>query len=109
MQKCFGFLLGVIAPLFSYIAVRITGNRIFNRMERAVVTCSTPVPVQSIQWVDESNTVVRNGTSVQELDLNLMITSRSSNTSYSCIITDGGEFTETETITIKVEGNFVMS
>ena len=69
---------------FLIAASAITGNRIFLLGETSGVTCSTPVPVESIQWLDESNRVVREGTSVQELVLNLTITAEHNNTRYTC-------------------------
>ena len=92
---------------FSYLnilAINITGNRLFQLGETTSIICSTPVPVQSIQWIGDSNTIVRNGTSVQELPLNIMITPSSNNTKYTCIVSDGGGFVQSETIIIEVRG-----
>ena len=59
------------------IAVVISGNRPFQLGD---TNNSTPVPVQSIQWVDEFNTVVRNGVSVKGLVVDIVITTSSNNT-----------------------------
>ena len=60
-----------------------------------------PVPVESIQWVNESNTVVRSGVNLQELILNIMITPSSNNTRYTCRVRDSSGFRESEVV-IKV-------
>ena len=57
---------------------------------------------------ESSNTVVRNGVSVQELELNIMIKITSNNTRYTCTVSDGGEFMESQTITIRVDGNTLV-
>ena len=82
----------------------VTNNKIFQLDEITNISCTTPVPVQFIQWLDESNTTVRNGTAVQDLELNIMITASSNNTMYTCRVRDGGRFMESMTITIQVIG-----
>ena len=79
--------------------IAITGNRVFQLGERSRVRCSTPLPVESIQWLDESNRVVREGMSVQELVLNLTITAAHNNTRYTCRVSDGS-YTGTLSINI---------
>ena len=91
-------LILIIITLSMYIAVSITGSRIVPLGERSRVRCSTPVPVESIQWLDESNRVVREGTSVQELVLNLAITAVS-NTCTCMVRTDAG-YMRSERVTI---------
>ena len=80
------------------LAISITGNRIVPLGERSSIRCSTPVPVESIQWLDESNRVVREGMSVQELVLSLTITAASNN--YTCRVGADGEFMRLERVTI---------
>ncbi len=82
------------------VVINITGNRLFQLGETARIICSTPVPVQSIEWVNQSNRIL---TSVQELELSIMITTSSNNTRYTCAASDGGGFMESETITIHVQ------
>ncbi len=81
------------------VAIIITGNRVFELGETSGITCSTPVPVQSMQWLDETNTVVRQETSVQELLLELLVTAAHNNSRYTCGVSDGG-FLESQAITI---------
>ena len=83
------------------MSINITGNRVFQQGEATAITCSTPVPVQSIQWLDESNSVVVNESSVQELAFNLSIRGCKASTAYVCRIIDGS-FTESQNITIEV-------
>ena len=80
--------------------MNITGNIVFQPGETTAITCSTPVPVQSIQWLDESNSVVREGTSVQELALNITIAARH-NTEYTCRVNFHGGLTASDTINIR--------
>ena len=86
------------------IAVSITGNTIIQLGEATAITCSTPVPVESIQWLDESNSVVREGTSVQELALDVTIAASHSNTEYTCRVSFHGGLTASDTITIRSNG-----
>ena len=80
------------------IAISITGSRIVPLGERSRVMCYTPVPVESMQWLDESNRVVREGMSVQELLLDINITAASNN--YTCRVRADGGFTRSERVTI---------
>ena len=68
------------------------------------ITCSTPVPVQSIQWLDEFNSVVRERTSVQELALDITIAARHNNTEYTCRVSFHGGVTASHMITISTIG-----
>ena len=83
-----------------YTAFIITGNRVYQLGETSRITCSTEVPVQSIQWLDESNRVVRLGTSVQELVLDLTIADSHNNSRYTCRVSQG-TFMESLMITIR--------
>ena len=84
-------------------AIDISGSRHYEPGGTTNITCSTPVPVHSMQWVDESNTVVSNGTAVQELLLNIMsLNSNHDNTTYGCAVSDGSGFMESRHITISV-------
>ena len=86
-------------PIF-VTALTITGNRVYQLGETSEIRCSTEVPVQSIQWLDGSSGVVRQGTSVQELVLNLTIAASHNNSRYTCRISQG-TFTESQIITIR--------
>ena len=96
---------GIIPWHLTFIdkAIEISGSRLYELGGTANITCSTPVPVQSIQWVNESNTVVRGGVRVQELPLTIMsLNSTHDNTMYRCVISDGRGFMESRNITIHV-------
>ena len=80
-------------------ALTITGNRVYQLGETSRIICSTEVPVQSIQWLDGSSRVVRQGTSVQELVLDLAIAASHSNSRYICRVSQG-TFMESLMITI---------
>ena len=102
---------GVLGMNYNYLnhyynntAINITGNRVFQLGETTAITCSTPVPVQSIQWLDESNSVVREGTSVQELVLDISIAASHSNTEFTCRGSFHGGLTASDTITIRSIG-----
>ena len=83
-------------------AIDISGSRLYEQGGTTNITCSTPVRVQSIQWVDQSNTVVRGGMAVQELLLNIMsLNSNYDSTTYRCVINDS-MYTESRNITINV-------
>ncbi len=56
-----------------------------------------------MQWLDETNTVVRQETLVQELLLDLLVTADHNNSRYTCRVDDGG-FVETYTITTIARG-----
>ena len=88
----------------TYTAINITGNKVFQLGETTAITCSTPVPVQSIWWLDESNSVVREGTSVQELALDITIAASHSNTEYTCRVSFHGGLTAANMITIGTNG-----
>ena len=81
-------------------AFTITGNRVYQPGETSGINCSTEVPVQSIQWLDESSGVVRQGTSVQELVLNLTIAASHNNSRYTCKVSRGTSM-ESRMITIR--------
>ena len=71
-------------------ALTITGtNSTYQLGETYGIRCSTEVPVQSIQWLDGSSGVVRQGTSVQELVLNLTIAASHNNSRYTCEVRQG--------------------
>ena len=81
-------------------ALIITGNRVYQLGETSEIRCSTEVPVQSIQWLDGSSGVVRQGTSVQELVVDLTIAASHNNSRYTCRISQG-TFKESQIITIR--------
>ena len=83
-----------------YTALTITDNRVYQPGETSGINCSTEVPVQSIQWLDGSSGVVRQGTSVQELVLNLTIAASHSNSRYTCRVRQR-TFMESLMITIR--------
>ena len=81
----------------------------FQLGDTASITCSTPIPVQSIQWVTESTNEMSTRNNVQELELtSFVITTESHNTRYTCTVSDGG-FMETVAITIEVAGGINLS
>ena len=80
-------------------ALTITGNRVNQLGETSRIRCSTEVPVQSIQWLDGSSGVVRQGTSVQELVLDLTIAASHNNSRYTCRVSQG-TFIGSQIITI---------
>ena len=80
-------------------AINITGNRVYELGEISGINCSAEVPVQSIQWLDGSSGVVREGTSVQELVLDLTIAASHNDSRYTCRISQG-TFVESQMITI---------
>ena len=69
------------------------------------ISCYTPVVVQSIQWINDSDDVVREGMSVQELALNILTTVSSNNTKYFCRVMEEEFVAESDNITIEVGGN----
>ena len=94
---------------FINAAIAITGNRVFQLGEATAITCSTPVPVQSIQWLDESNSVVREGTSVKELALDITIAASHSNTEFTCRVSFHEGLMASDTITIRINGNLLLN
>jgi hypothetical protein len=84
------------------LALTISGNKVYQIGETSEIRCSTELPVQSIQWLDESSRVVREGTSVRELVLDLTIAAGHNNSRYTCRVSHGG-FTESSNITITME------
>lgn len=97
-------MLGITLPFFA--AVDINGNASIQLAQTTTITCSTPVPVQSIKWLDESNAVVRNETAVQELILNITAYSSLNNTIFTCTVSDGRGFMESKQVSIYVECTF---
>ena len=93
-----------VVYIIMYIAVSINGDTIIQLGQATAITCSTPVPVQSIQWLDGSNSVVREGNSIQELALNVTIAARRSNTDFTCRVSFHGGLTASDTITIRSNG-----
>ena len=93
--------LSMMIPCFVkfHTALTITGNRVYQLGETSSISCSTGVPVQSIQWLDVSGGVVREGTSVQELVLDLTIAASHNNSRYTCRVSQG-TFMESMMITI---------
>ena len=75
--------------IFLAVAFSITGNRVYQLGEMSEIRCSPERQVQSIQWLDESSGVVRQGTAVQELVLNLTIAASHNNSMYTCNVTEG--------------------
>ena len=71
-------------------ALTMTGTKsVYQVGETTQIRCSTAVPVQSIQWLDGSSRVVRRGTLVRELVLDLTIAASHSNSRYKCRISQG--------------------
>ena len=64
-------------------------NSVYQIGETSEIRCSTGVAVQSIQWLDGSSRVVRQGTSVQEIVLDLTIAASDNNSRYKCKISQG--------------------
>ena len=72
------------------IALIITGTKsVYQVGKTSQIICATGVPVQSIQWLNGSSGVVREGTSVQELVLDLTIAASHNNSRYTCKISQG--------------------
>ena len=93
----------------SLTVLSVTGNRLFQLGETTSIGCVTPVPVQSIQWMNESsNMVVISGTSTTQLELNILISALSNNAQYTCIVSDGGGFLESETINIGFRSTYYI-
>ena len=91
--------LDFVMLLQLYAALAITGNRVYQLGETSGIRCSIGVPVQSIQWLDGSSGVVRQGTSVQELVLDA---ASHNNSRYTCRVSQG-MFMESLMITIRTE------
>ena len=89
--------------LQNFTAMRITGNRVYQLGETSEIRCSTEVPVQYIQWLDGSSGVVRQGTSVQELALDLAIAASHNNSRYTCRVSQG-TFVESRAVNLEVAG-----
>ena len=70
--------------------------------QTTTITCSTVVPVQSIQWFAENGSVV-NASSERKsaLELRLLIDSTHNNTRYRCMVHDG-DYMESKNIIISV-------
>ena len=96
----------IIISTFYYIAIVITGNRVFQLGETSGISCSTPVPVQSIQWLNGSNREIelREEAPVQELVLALTIAAHHNNSRYTCTVRANGGFTESTRISVITEG-----
>jgi hypothetical protein len=89
--------------LYADYITSITGaDRNYNLGETSGIRCSTTLSVQSIQWLDESSRVVREGTSVQELVLDLTIAASHNNSRYTCRVSHGG-FMESRIVTVRTE------
>jgi hypothetical protein len=84
----------------SLTALDVSGNRVYELGETSEIRCSTELPVQFIQWLDESSRVVREGTSVRELVLDLTIAVSHNNSRYTCRVSHG-EFVESRNVTIR--------
>ena len=95
----------ILLDLSIFTAISITGSRTVPLGERSRLRCSAPFPVESIQWLDKSNRVVREGTSVQELVLDLTITAASN--SYTCRVRADGGYIRSERVTI-TGGKLIM-
>ena len=92
-------MLGDLIEYLIHTALTITGDRVYQLGETSGIRCSTEVPVQSIQWLDGSSGVVREGTSVRELVLDLTIAASHNNSRYTCRVSQG-TFMASETINI---------
>ena len=92
--------------LFLY-AILITGSRLYQLGETANITCFALVPVDSIQWINESNgvNISSNTDPASELEISFKITSNRNNTVYTCRISSDGII---ESINITVYGKEVM-
>jgi hypothetical protein len=84
------------------LALTINGNRVYRLGETSEIRCSTELSIQSVQWLDESSRVVREGTSVRELVLNLTIAASHNNSRYTCRVSHGG-FMESQSVTVRTE------
>ena len=73
----------------------------FRLGETTAITCSTPVPVQSIQWLDESDREWSSASTAQDLTLNFSIDDCRAVSVFTCGVHDGGLFTETQEVSIE--------
>ena len=100
--------------IFVYTAtINITGNTPFQLGETSEITCFIPAQVESIQWLDQYNGIVREGMSVQRLALNITITAAHNNTNYTCtckVRAANGRLRliDSQTIIVKTEGNKII-
>ena len=97
-------------PLFGFLAIQVTGNGLFQLSDTTRISCSTPVPVESLQWVNSfNNSIVREGRDVQELVLDIDIRVDSNGTQYFCRVVEGNFTAESDHITIVVGGNVIYT
>ena len=90
--------------------VSVTGNGLFQLGDITRISCSTPVPVESLQWVNSSNnSIVRQERDVQELVLDIDIRVNSNGTQYFCRVVEGNFTAESDHITIDVGGNVLLT
>ena len=94
------FSHNIYSYLDSSIATGIFGDRQYELGETTSITCSTPVPVQSIQWVNVSTRSI-----IGSPELSILIDPSSEGMMYRCDIRDGS-FRESETITIQVGSKY---
>ena len=95
--------------LESIPAITISGNTTLRLEEKSRLKCSTPFPVESIQWLDQSNRVVREEMPAQELVLELSATAFHHNSRYSCRVRINGQFVDSRSIFIQVEGTYQLN
>jgi hypothetical protein len=83
----------------------ITGNGVLHLGTFSGISCSTEVPVQFIQWLNESDSMMihNNRTLVQKLELNFTINAFHNNTRYTCTISTDNGFRASKNITITTE------
>ena len=99
-------VLQIVWLKFCSLAISVTGNGLLQLGDITRISCSTPVPVESLQWINSyNNSIVREGRDVQELVLDIGIRVDSNGTQYFCRVMEGNFTAESENITIDVGGN----
>ena len=102
------FLCNWYNSAFCSLALKIAGNGLFQLGDITNISCSTPVQVDILQWVNSSNnSIVRQERDVQELVLDIDIRVDSNGTQYFCEVVEGNFTAESGNITIDVGGNWL--
>ena len=90
-------------------AINITGNRFYELGSITNLLCSTPVEVQTIQWiaVDDSNRIVTQSMTTVQLILNASVMDSSNNTRYMCRVVSEEYMGMSDAIVINVGGKLL--
>ena len=103
------FFIFFYCPIIISSAINITGNKFYELGSITNLLCSTPVEVQTIQWiaVDDSNRVVRQSMTAVQLILNVSVTDSSNNTRYICRVMNEEYTGMSDAIVINVGGTLL--